>query len=248
MKIALTFDIERDLPNVLDTYFGVEIGLLKILDILDNFNVKGTFFCTGNVVEHLPEYIRLIEQKGHEIACHGLTHERLNQLDFIKCQDVIYQNKKILEVTCQNSEIIGFRSPYLKPPKFLFEILSNLGFRYDSSIVSPKKLSHYQRDSKRIQEFHPSKYSIYLRLPYPFLKRKIFKNELLILYFHPCEAINMKNLIRKHASKFETIKNILFRLDRWLHTGNTFLETLRGFIVESLAKKAEFITLKQLIA
>jgi len=247
MKIALTFDIERDLPNVLNTYFGVEIGLLKILDILNNFNIKGTFFCTGNVVKHLPEIIRLIEQKGHEIACHGLNHERLNQLDFIKCQDVIYQNKKILEITCQNSEIIGFRAPYLKPSKFLFEILSNLGFRYDSSIVSPKKLSHYQRDNKKIQEFHPSKYSIYLRLPYPFLKRRIFKNELLILYFHPCEAINMKTLIRKNVSKSEIFKNMFFRPDRWLHTGKTFLKRLRGFIEEWSARNAEFVTLKQLI-
>ena len=31
MKIALTFDIERDIPNFLDTYFGVKIGLIKIL-------------------------------------------------------------------------------------------------------------------------------------------------------------------------------------------------------------------------
>ncbi|MFX0042383.1 MAG: polysaccharide deacetylase family protein [Candidatus Hodarchaeota archaeon] len=248
MKIALTFDIERDLPNVLDTYFGVEIGLLKILEILENFNVKGTFFCTGNVVEHLPEFIRLIEQKGHEIACHGLHHERLNQLDFDKCQDVIYQNKNILEETCQNSEILGFRAPYLKPPKFLFEILGSLGFRYDSSITTPKKLSHYKSENNKIQEFHPSKYSIYLRLPYPFLKRKIFKTNLLILYFHPCEAINMKKLIRKHTNKVETLKNILFRLDRWLHTGNTFLETLRDFIEENLAKSVEFITLKQLLA
>ncbi len=143
MKIALTFDIERDIPNFLDTYVGVKVGLLKILKILDNFKVKGTFFCTGNVVEHLPEHIRLIERKGHEIACHGLNHERLDKLNFKKCQEIIYQNKKIIENTCQNSEIIGFRAPKLKTPKFLFRALNNLGFKYDSSIRSPKKLKYY---------------------------------------------------------------------------------------------------------
>ena len=73
MKIALTFDIERDNPNFLNTNFGLKIGLLKILKILENFNIKGTFFCTGTVAEQLPEDIRLIERKGHEIACHSLN-------------------------------------------------------------------------------------------------------------------------------------------------------------------------------
>ena len=35
MKIALTFDIESDNPNFLDTYFGLKVGLVKILKILD---------------------------------------------------------------------------------------------------------------------------------------------------------------------------------------------------------------------
>ena len=68
MKIVLTFDIERDIPNILNTYYGVKVGLLKILKLLDNFNINATFFCTGHVAEHLPEYIRLIEQKlGYKI-------------------------------------------------------------------------------------------------------------------------------------------------------------------------------------
>ena len=138
MKIALTFDIERDNPNFLDTYFGLKVGLVEILKILDKFNIKGTFFCTGKVAEQLPEAIRLIERKGHEIACHSLNHERLTQLTFKKCYEVIHQNKILIENITQNSEIIGFRAPYLRPPKFLFKILNNLGFKYDSSITSPR--------------------------------------------------------------------------------------------------------------
>ena len=45
MKIALTFDIERDIPNFLDTDFGLKIGLIKILNLLDDFQIKSTFFC-----------------------------------------------------------------------------------------------------------------------------------------------------------------------------------------------------------
>ena len=251
MKIALTFDIERDIPTVLDTYFGVKVGLLKILQILDNFNIRGTFFCTGNVVEHLPEHIKLIERKGHEIACHSLNHEQLNQLNFKECQDIIYQNKKIIEKTCPNSEIIGFRAPKLRPPKFLFRVLNNLGFKYDSSINSHKKLKYYQINNYQIQEFHPSNLNILFRLPNliseSFIRKWIFKRNLIILCFHPWEAIDMKDLIFNQANVFNVLKNVFFRPDRLGHTGNKFNTGLSNFIKESISRKAEFLRLNQLI-
>lgn len=249
MKIALTFDIERDIPNFLNTYYGIEIGLMKILKILDDFNLKATFFCTGNVVKHLPELIKSIDQKEHEIACHGLNHERLTRLNFKECEKVIKQNKKIIEDLCQNSEIIGFRAPYLKPPKFLFKILNNLGFRYDSSLNSYKKLNYYQIDNYTIQEFPPSNLNILFRIPmsYSFLRKWIFKKSLIILYFHPWEAINMKKLMFNQINASNIFKNIFIRPDRWINTGNIFISKIRNFISYSLIKGAEFITLKQLL-
>ncbi|MFX1586705.1 MAG: polysaccharide deacetylase family protein [Promethearchaeota archaeon] len=248
MKIVLTFDIERDVPNVLNTYFGVKVGLLKILKLLDNFNVNATFFCTGHVAEHLPDYIRLIERKGHEIACHGLSHERLNQLGFKRCQEAISQNKKILENKCKNSEIIGFRSPYLNPPKYLFKILNNLGFKYDSSIKSHKKVQFYLNYNSGIQEFPPSNFNILFRIPMNFslLLKWIFKKELVILYFHPTELINMKDVIRNQMRAFNLFLNLSYRPDRWLNTGDIFKIKIHNFIKNSLLKKAEFLTLKQL--
>ncbi|MFX1315900.1 MAG: polysaccharide deacetylase family protein [Promethearchaeota archaeon] len=249
MKIAMTFDIERDFPNVLDTYFGVKFGLLKILKLLENFKIKGTFFCTGNVVEHLPEYIRLIEHKGHEIACHGLNHERLNQLNFKKCQELIYQNKKIIENTCQNSEIIGFRAPYLKPPKFLFRVLNNLGFKYDSSISPGSSLKNYQINYYQIQEFHPSNFNVLFRFPmgYFLLRKWILKKNLVILFFHPWEAINLKDIMFNQMTMFDMFKNIIFRPDRLVNTGIPFLTRISNFIKESISRKAEFVILKQLV-
>lgn len=249
MNIALTFDIESDNPNFLNSYFGIKSGLLKIINILDYFNIKGTFFCTGNVAKNYPDYVKLIEDKGHEIACHGLNHNRLNKLNFRECQDLIYQSKTIIENVCQNSKIIGFRSPYLKPPIFLFKILDNLGFRYDSSIKFPKDLKYFQFYNNRVQEFHPSESSIFFRLPlsYQFLRRKIFSLKLSILYFHPWEAIDMNKLIFNQSLTFKVFKKIIFRPDRWVNTGDSFIIKLSYFIKESLFKKAKFITLRQLV-
>ncbi|MCK4383694.1 MAG: polysaccharide deacetylase family protein [Candidatus Lokiarchaeota archaeon] len=249
MKIVLTFDIERDIPRVFNSYLGVKIGLLKILKILDEFNIKGTFFCTGDIIEHLPEYVKLIERKDHEIGCHSLNHERLNQLDFNKCYELIYKNKKLLENLCQHSEIIGFRAPYLKPPLFLPKILANLGFKYDSSISSQRNLKKYQIDNSKIYEFPPSNFNVFFRLPVNirFLSKWIFRKNLTILYFHPWEAINMKALIFNQTNLFIKYKNLIIRPDRWVNTGDLFINRLRDFIKEALSKKIEIVTLKNLI-
>lgn len=249
MKIALTFDIERDIPNFLDTFYGVKIGLIKILQLLENYNIKGTFFCTGTVADQQPWAINLIENKGHEIACHSSNHERLYKLSFEECKEIISTNKKTLEKRTQKSEIIGFRAPYLKPPKYLFRILNDLGFKYDSSISTRKRLQYYQRNKHGIQEFHPLDIYTVFRLPLSsFLLRKwILNKEVIVLYFHAWEAINIKKVIVSQATKLNALKNILFRPDRWFHTGKPFIRRLSNFIEESKDKKAEFITLKQLV-
>jgi peptidoglycan/xylan/chitin deacetylase (PgdA/CDA1 family) len=250
MRIALTFDIERDIPGVFNSYLGIKIGLLRILEILEKFNIKGTFFCTGDIIEHFPNNVKIIEQKGHEIACHGLNHERLNGINYNECYQLISRNKELLEKNFQQSEIIGFRAPYLRPPQFLFKILMNLGFKYDSSISSPKKLKEYQLEDLDFYEFPPSNYNVFFRFPINlrFLLNRIFKKDLIILYFHPWEAINMKDLIFNQTNPYNKYKNLLFRPDRWINTGNRFLTRLRNFIKEALSNKVEFITLKELIS
>ncbi len=247
MKIALTFDIERDIPNFLDTDFGVKIGLNKILSLLDEFQIKGTFFCTGAVVNQHPQIVNNIENKGHEIACHSLNHERLNELTYEECKEVISKNKILLENRCKNSKIIGFRAPYLKPPKFIFRLLNQLGFKYDSSIRS-KKSKFYQRKRYKIQEFHPLSIYSFFRLPlsYYFIKKTILRKKLAILYFHSWEAIDIKSLILNQKNKLNLFKNYYFRLDRWFNTGDVFIARIRKFIEEALAKKGKFVTLKQL--
>jgi hypothetical protein len=248
MKIALTFDIERDIPNFLDTDFGLKIGLIKILNVLDDFQIKSTFFCTGNVIKQQPQIIDLIEGKGHEIACHSLNHERLNNLPFEQCKKIISRSKTIIENRTQNSEIIGFRAPYLKPPDFIFRILKDLNFKYDSSIKSRKKSEFSQINLYKIKELYPSSFNVFFRLPLGFylVRKWILRKRLIILYFHSWEAIDIKTLMFNQKKKLNPIINYFFRLDRWINTGNSFITRIRKFIKEALIKKVEFLTLKQL--
>ena len=62
-EIALTIDAAWDADK---TPF--------ILDTLDKFNVKATFFLCGVWVKQYPEYVKEISKRGHEIGNHSLTH------------------------------------------------------------------------------------------------------------------------------------------------------------------------------
>jgi peptidoglycan/xylan/chitin deacetylase (PgdA/CDA1 family) len=46
----------------------------RILDILDDHNIKALFFCTGQKAEKYPGLITLIVSRGHIIGNHGYVH------------------------------------------------------------------------------------------------------------------------------------------------------------------------------
>ena len=47
-----------------------------ILNTLDEFGIKATFFCIGNNAEKLPEIVDEIREKGHSVGIHGYEHRR----------------------------------------------------------------------------------------------------------------------------------------------------------------------------
>jgi polysaccharide deacetylase family sporulation protein PdaB len=52
----------------------------QILDILDRYGVKATFFLCGVWVKAYPDMVKEIAQRGHEIGNHSLTHPHMNRL------------------------------------------------------------------------------------------------------------------------------------------------------------------------
>lgn len=68
-KIALTFD---DGPH----YKYTE----EILDILDEYDIKATFFIVGQLAERYPEIIMREIKEGHEIASHTWSHPKLTEI------------------------------------------------------------------------------------------------------------------------------------------------------------------------
>lgn len=66
---------------MINVYWGEE-PLQKMLDILDKYNVKTTFFIGGSWAKENPELLKTIYSKGHEIASHGYNHKEHGKLSY----------------------------------------------------------------------------------------------------------------------------------------------------------------------
>lgn len=96
--------------------------------------VKATFFVTNDDTDYL--LIRQLHAAGHEIAVHTITHNTDLQTSYRRWLKELAGSKKALANLSKipNSEISGFRAPYLKYNPEMFKALAELKFTYDSSV------------------------------------------------------------------------------------------------------------------
>jgi peptidoglycan/xylan/chitin deacetylase (PgdA/CDA1 family) len=158
--LAITIDVEDwyHIPSVtgspfskfkdIDEFFHEWIGRYdflteptkKVLDLLDEYKLKATFFVVADVTEHSPGLVEQIAVRGHEIACHGLhhackLHPKTKQPLFTQAEfeERTYKAKQLLEKT-SNQKVIGYRAPNAYIAGWMIDSLERLGFKYDSSV------------------------------------------------------------------------------------------------------------------
>lgn len=114
----------------------VEHNVNTILDELENFGVKATFFVLGWVARRLPTLVPAIRNRGHEVACHGYGHERVYAIGLERFRQDIRLAKNILEDQ-SGTKILGYRAPSFSVTRqslWAYDILIEEGFLYDSSV------------------------------------------------------------------------------------------------------------------
>ena len=70
-----------------------------VLDILDEYGVKATFFVVGKEGENVEERLQMIYERGHTIGMHSYSHDYSDiyesvdafRADFLKCKEYIYE-------------------------------------------------------------------------------------------------------------------------------------------------------------
>ena len=227
----LTFDIEEwYLESVKlkrpERYSQLDETFSKVLDDLDRFGMKGTFFCVGQLAVTHPHVIREIVARGHEVGCHSNIHTWLDKMTPEELQKDTTEALKALEDVV-GQKIVCYRAPAFSitpKNKWAVNVLTECGIKNDASIFptnrdfggykgfpqdTPCIISH---EGSMLKEFPISLMKIpgkkiaysgggYFRLiPYWLVNKTIKLRNYNICYFHLADLIpSHSKLMSKQA-------------------------------------------------
>lgn len=97
--IALTFDD------------GPTPYTLEVLDLLQHYQAKATFFCIGKQIEQYPAIAQRILAEGHTLGNHSYSHP--HSMGFLSAAKV---KAEIQKCTTVMQEILQFQTPFYRPP------------------------------------------------------------------------------------------------------------------------------------
>ena len=81
-KVLPVYSVERS-DKVISVTFDASWGgdkTMRILDLLDEYNAKATFFLVGIWVDKYPDLVQEIARRGHEIGNHSASHAHFSQI------------------------------------------------------------------------------------------------------------------------------------------------------------------------
>jgi polysaccharide deacetylase family protein (PEP-CTERM system associated) len=223
VRSALTFDVEDyfmvsafeplipkarwdEIPS------RIVVNTLRILSLLDEFQVKATFFVLGWVGEKFPELVQEIHGRGHEVACHGYDHQLVYRQTPQQFRQDVRCAKGILE-RASGAPVYGYRAPsfsVVKESVWALEVLKQEGFLYDASVLPAPHARGGMAGAQRFPGRHNGLWEFpmstvtwmgktwpfsgggYFRLfPYRFIhwgmRRCLEKEQPAIVYLHPWE-------------------------------------------------------------
>ena len=108
----------------------------RILDVFDAHGLMATFFVLGWIAEREPALIAQIAQRGHEVACHGYSHQLVYRQERSTFAEETARSKRVLEDIVQQP-VLGYRAASYSitgQSLWALDVLAELGFNYDSSI------------------------------------------------------------------------------------------------------------------
>lgn len=115
--------------------YGIRNGLPRILDLLDMYDITGTFPTCGKTAEWYPDAIRDIVDRGHELACHTYSHRLLFELDAEEERREVSKATRVLaEVTGERP--VGWRSPVYSSSNRTIDLLTDYDYVWDSSFFN----------------------------------------------------------------------------------------------------------------
>lgn len=164
--VCLTYDFDAlSLPIAKGTVtptplsrgeFGL-VGIERIRRLLMAHRIRATFFVPGHTIETFPDAVRSLVDDGHEIACHGWTHRKPSELTRAEERDeLIRANAAIERISGRRAR--GYRSPSWDLSENTLDLLLELDFAYDSSLMGHDYLPYRPRSGDAVPLLEPASF------------------------------------------------------------------------------------------
>ncbi|TAM58057.1 polysaccharide deacetylase [bacterium] len=148
MAVCLTWDVDGEsamyvrapdrartlLSELHQRLYGPQIGIWRVLKLLQKYDLPGTFYVPGYTAEIHPELVHAIASAGHPLGLHGYLHEALETLDEGAELDTLRKSKAILnQLTGYEPRL--YRAPSWELKRRTPELLVREGVLSDSSLM-----------------------------------------------------------------------------------------------------------------
>ncbi len=114
----------------------IETNTRCVMDLLDQYDTKATFFVLGWVADEMPDLIAEISARGHEVANKGYFRRALTEMTPDEFREDVCRAKEAIERACRR-RVLGFRvgrGSLESCDLWALDILAEEGHRYDSSV------------------------------------------------------------------------------------------------------------------
>ena len=125
----------RDLFNESFFEYGSRVGVWRLLNLFQRYQVRATFFCCALALERNPDVARAIPAQGHEVCGHGYRWEEYHNMDLTAEREAIARTVQSLSRTT-GERPVGWFTRYGPSVNTRDLVVAEGGFLYDSSAMN----------------------------------------------------------------------------------------------------------------
>ena len=149
VAVLLSFDVDNETislrfgsPTVgalSQGQYGARVGLGRVVDLIDRYEIPASFFIPAVSLRLNPQMADVIKRAGHhEFAVHGWIHEMNSSLEAAEERELLVRAIDYLEEAV-GERPVGYRAPSWNFSPNTLDILRELDFLYDSSLMADER-------------------------------------------------------------------------------------------------------------
>lgn len=161
--VCLTFDFDAlsvwyGYPNTSPAMlargeYGARVGVPRVLKLLQQQQIRATFFIPGHTVDSFPDEVAAIISDGHEVAHHSYAH--IDPSAQSADEERADMERALTSLARIGVQPLGYRSPSADFSESTLGLLEEYGFLYDSSLMADDFRPYHPRLGDRVGQQEP---------------------------------------------------------------------------------------------